>query len=119
VIAHVVLFTPRPSLTLDERRELVRDLTHALQGIPEIRRARIGQRRVLGYAYDTVGPVHFQFVVILEFDSEADLGAYLRHPAHVALGRWFHEGAEAALAQDFELVEGDGLAALTRAYTSA
>ncbi len=109
VIAHVVSFTPRATLTREERQALVGDLERALQAIPEIRRARIGRRKVLGFGYDAVGPVHFEFVLILEFDSEADLRTYLHHPAHVALGRWFHHGAEVALAEDFELADADGV----------
>jgi hypothetical protein len=112
VIAHVVLFTPRGSLSPDERRTLVADLERACAGIPSIRRARIGRRRILGVPYDNVGPVHFQFVVIMEFETEADLRSYLHHPAHVELGRWFHQGADVALAQDFEMVEAEGLRAL-------
>jgi hypothetical protein len=119
VIAHVVSFTPRASLSSGERVALVGDLERALEAIPEIRRARIGRRRVLGYAYDTVGPVHFEFIVVLEFDSEADLRAYLHHPAHVALGRWFHQGADVALAEDFQLVEAAGLRTLVADYTDA
>jgi Stress responsive A/B Barrel Domain len=117
VIAHVVLFTPRASLSPDERRALVGDLEQACQAIPSIRRASIGRRRVLGYGYDTVGPVHFEFVAVLEFESEADLNTYLRHPAHVALGRWFHQGAEIAISEDFEMVDVDGLRVLVRDYT--
>jgi hypothetical protein len=117
VIAHVVLFTPRASLSLDERRSLVADLERACQAIPAIRRARVGRRRVLGYAYDNVGPAHFEFVVVLEFESESDLHTYLHHPAHVALGRWFHQGAEVALAEDFLIVEADGLRPLVADYT--
>jgi hypothetical protein len=119
VIAHVVSFTPRASLSGEERQALVDDLERALEDIPEIRRARIGRRRALGYAYDTVGPVHFEFIVVLEFDSEADLRTYLQHPAHVALGRWFHHGAEVALAEDFQLVDPPGLRALVADYTKA
>jgi Stress responsive A/B Barrel Domain len=119
VIAHVVLFTPRASLSVEDRRNLVTDLEQALQAIPAIRRARIGRRRMFGYAYDTAGPVHFEFLVLLEFDSASDLDTYLQHPAHLALGRWFHHGAEVALAEDFELAEVTGLQALVRDYTEA
>jgi Stress responsive A/B Barrel Domain len=117
VIAHVVLFTPRASLSPEDRLRLGADLERACQGIPSIRRARIGRRRVLGYGYDTVGPVHFEFVAVLEFESEADLHTYLRHPAHIALGRWFRHGAEVAIAEDFEMVEAEGLRGLVRDYT--
>jgi hypothetical protein len=118
MIAHVVLFTPRASLSPAERRTLVEDLERACQAIPAIRRARIGRRRALGHAYDTVGPARFEFVAVLEFDSEADLGSYLQHPAHVALGRWFYQGAEVALAADFEIVEPPGLQGLVADYLS-
>ena len=37
----------------------------------------------------------------MEFDTEADLHAYLHHPAHVALGHHFNHSAEVALALDF------------------
>ena len=116
MIAHVVLFTPRASLSPAERRTLVEDLERACQHIPAIRRARIGRRRLLGYAYDTVAPAQFEFAAILEFDSEADLRSYLHHPAHIALGRWFHQGAEVALAADFEVVDADGLRPLVADY---
>jgi hypothetical protein len=118
VIAHVVLFTPKASLSADERQALVADLERACQDIPSIRRARVGRRQILGYAYDAVGPVQFEFIVVLEFDSKADLDAYLRHPAHVALGRWFHEGADVAVAEDFALVEPSGLRGLVADYIS-
>jgi len=119
VIAHVVLFTPRATLSPDERRLLVADLERACQAIPAIRRARIGRRRVLGYSYDSVGPVHFDFVAVLEFDSEGDLRTYLQHPAHAELGCWFHQGAEVAVAMDFEMVEAEGLRGLVLDSTEA
>jgi hypothetical protein len=81
MIAHVVLFTPRADLDAAAREALIGALEKACLDIPRIRRVRIGRRRVLGYAYDTISPVHFEFAAILEFDSEADLRAYLLHPA--------------------------------------
>jgi hypothetical protein len=118
VIAHVVLFTPKASLSPDQRRSLVSDLERACRDIPQIRRARIGRRRALGYAYDTAGPWHFEFVAVLEFESREELHAYLQHPSHAALGRWFHEGAELAIAHDFEMVEAGGLRTLVVDYTA-
>ena len=44
---------------------------------------------------------HFEYSAILEFDSEADLRAYLDHPAHVELGRLLFTTADAVLAYDF------------------
>jgi hypothetical protein len=112
VIAHVVLFSPRPSLTDDERTGLLGALERALTGIPAIRRARIGRRRRFGHAYDSVGPVQFEFAAVLEFDTEADLRTYLAHPVHADLGARFHATAQVAVAHDFDMVDGADLRAL-------
>jgi stress responsive alpha/beta barrel protein len=117
VIAHVVLFTPKPSLTPAERRALVADLEQACRDIPQIRRSRIGRRKRMGYAYDAVGSLHFEFLAVLEFDSRQDLDTYLQHPSHAALGRWFHHGAELAIAHDFEMVDAEGLRGIVTDYT--
>jgi len=117
VIAHIVLFTPKASVSVAERRELVANLENACRDIPQIRRARIGRRQRLGYGYEAMGPAQFDFVAILEFDSREDLHSYLQHPSHTALGRWFHVGADVALAHDFEIVDAAGLAPLVADYT--
>lgn len=106
MIAHVVLFSPRPDLPDAERRALVGALERACADIPQIRRARIGRRRVLGYEYDALSPASFEFAAVLEFDSETDLRSYLHHPAHVELGRLFRHGAQVAFAHDFDIVDG-------------
>jgi hypothetical protein len=112
MIAHVVLFTPRASLTVHEREELILALERACLDIPQIRRVRIGRRRRLGCANDTMAPVDFQFAAILEFDTEGDLRAYLDHPSHDALGQRFTTAAEVAIAHDFDIVEAAGIRTL-------
>lgn len=112
MIAHLVLFTPRVSLDSAEREGLVAALEHACRDIPSIRRVRIGRRRVLGQAYDSLSPVEFEFAAILEFDTETDLRAYLDHPAHVELGRRFRSLADVAVAHDFEIVDAAGIRAI-------
>jgi hypothetical protein len=118
MIAHVVLFTPRASLGDDEREELIAALETACRDIPQIRRVQIGRRRVLGYQYDGLAPVHFEFVVILEFDSTEDLDRYLHHPAHVTLGDHFSESSEVALALDFEIGDVSQIRAIASAASS-
>lgn len=112
MMAHVVLFTPRADLDAAAREALIGSLERACLDIPQIRRVRIGRRRVLGYAYDALSPVHFEFAAILEFDSEADLRAYLAHPAHVELGQRFTSSAAVAVAHDFEIVDAGAVRAL-------
>lgn len=112
MIAHVVLFTPRADLDAAARQALVCALERACLDIPQIRRVRVGRRRILGFAYDTISPAHFEYAAILEFDTEADLRAYLLHPAHAELGQRFTSSAAVAIAHDFEMVQPDGLRAL-------
>ena len=99
-VIHVALFTPRANLSVSEREQLTSALHDALNGIPLIRRSRVARRLRLGRLYDETSPP-FEYLVLLEFASEADLRAYLDHPAHEALGRHFYESSEAAAAWDF------------------
>jgi hypothetical protein len=108
MIAHVVLFRPKSSLSAEDRQTFVEALEHALTNIPLIKRATIGRRVTLGRLYDQQA-ADFPFAAILEFDSEADLRAYLDHPAHQALGQQFYLKADAALVFDFAAIEGTSL----------
>ena len=102
VISHVVLFRPRPTLTADQRLTLVTALGNAVEGIPQIKRASIGKRLLLNRpGYETQMAEHYEYSAILEFDSEADLRAYLDHPAHEELGKLLFASAESVLAYDF------------------
>lgn len=102
MISHVVLFRPRPTLTEEERRALVQLLQRAVDGIPTIKRSFIGKRILLNRpGYETEMAEHFEYSAIFEFDSEADLRAYLDHPSHLELGRRLFTAAEAVLAYDF------------------
>ena len=113
MISHVVLFRPRPTLTADQRLTLVTALGNAVEGIPQIKRASIGKRLLLNRpGYETQMAEHYEYSAILEFDSEADLRAYLDHPAHNELGRLLFTSAEAVLAYDFANVPVDDLSKL-------
>ena len=103
MISHIVLFTPRATLTHEQRQTLVTALRRAVEGIPQIKRATIGRRLLLNRpGYETQMAEHYEYSAILEFDSEADLRAYLDHPAHVDLGNRLFTAAEAVLAYDFK-----------------
>ena len=102
MISHVVLFRPRATLTGPEREALIAALHHAVSGIATIRHATIGKRILLNRpGYETQMAEHYEYSAILEFDSEADLRAYLDHPAHVDLGTRLFTAAEVVLAYDF------------------
>lgn len=102
MICHIVLFRPRAELTADQRQTLVNALRDAIEGIPQIKRATVGKRiRLNRPGYETQMAEHYEYSAILEFDSEADLRAYLDHPAHTGLGKLLFTSAEAVLAYDF------------------
>jgi len=102
MISHVVLFRPKATLSPDERRALIGSLERAVSGIPTIKRATIGRRVLLNRpGYETQMAQHYEYSAILEFTGEADLRAYLDHPAHVDLGRLLFTAADAVLAYDF------------------
>ncbi len=105
MLAHVVLFRPKTTLTSDDRAAFVTALQHALTNIPSIKNARIGRRVMMDRPYDKLNAQSFPFAAILEFESETDLRAYLEHPAHEMLGAQFYITSEAALVFDYELVE--------------
>jgi hypothetical protein len=102
VIAHIVLFRPRATLTSDQRHALTSALRAAVDGIPQIRRATIGTRILLNRpGYETQMAEHYEYSAILEFDTEAALREYLDHPSHNDLGTLLFTSAEAVLAYDF------------------
>jgi hypothetical protein len=103
MVAHVVLFTPRPDLPQHEREAFAAAFEHAVRTIPTVRGVRIGTRVRHGAASEDAPDAVAQFIAIIEFDRVEDVQAYLRHPAHEALGIHFHESLSAALAYDFEI----------------
>src|SRR5687767_11061699 len=110
MISHVVLFRPKATLSTDERAALITALRHAVDGIPQIKHASIGKRSLLNRpGYETQMAEHFEYSAILGFDSEADLRAYLDHPAHNDLGRLLFTSADAVLAYDFVQISTDDL----------
>jgi hypothetical protein len=120
MIAHVVLFRPKPNLGDDARAELAGAFESATRAIPSIRRARIGPRVTHGRAYESLMRVSYPYAAILEFDHLDGLKAYLDHPAHERLATLFFEAFEEALMYDFELQEGAaGLAPVSRAATAS
>jgi hypothetical protein len=108
VIAHLVLFRPRPDLSAADRRALADSLAVALREIPSIRSARIGRRVTHGRPYEALMRVDYEYAAVLEFDNLAGLKSYLDHRAHDTLATRFFESIEDGLMYDFELQEGEG-----------
>ncbi len=107
VFVHLVLFTPRPNLTSSERVALVQSFERAIQEIPSVKRARVGQRVVTGRPYEKLMKQHYDYSAILEFDNRAGFEAYLKHPVHAELSERFFSAFETALMYDYEIKQGE------------
>lgn len=110
MISHIVLFRPKANLSTAERQTLIEALEGAVAGIPSIKRARFGKRLLLNRpGYETQMAEHYEYLAIFDFETEADLRAYLDHPAHLDLGKLLFTSAEAVLAYDFAAVDPQSL----------
>jgi hypothetical protein len=109
MIAHVVLFAPKPDLADADRQKVLDALTAAASEIPSIRRFRIGRRVRHGLpGYEQAMKIDFEYVALIEFDDEAGLRAYLQHPSHSVAGAHFTASSVAALAYDYEIADAAG-----------
>jgi hypothetical protein len=91
VIAHVVLFSPKPDLSDEDRRALLDALASASSNIPSIKRFRVGKRVKHSLpGYEQLMGENYEFAVILEFDDIEGLKSYLATSS--ARRRWapFH-----------------------------
>jgi hypothetical protein len=106
MIAHVVLFSPKPELGETERRGLIQALVAAAGDIPSIRRFRVGKRVKHGRpGYEQAMRDDYEFAAIIEFDDIDGLKTYLAHPSHAVIGHHFTMSASRALAYDYAVVE--------------
>jgi Stress responsive A/B Barrel Domain len=106
MIAHVVLFEPKPDLTDADRSSLLEGLREAARDIPSVRQLRVGRRIRHGLAgYEQSMLEEYSFAAIIEFDSVDGLRSYLSHPAHERVGRHFSRSSVRAIAYDYRLVD--------------
>ena len=106
MIAHVILFRPRPDLAPDHRRAVLEAFIAAVTSAPTVRRVRMGRRVRHGRpGYEQMMREDLEYAAVIEFDDLAGLTAYLDHPAHAAAGEHFSSSGAMALAYDYEMVE--------------
>jgi len=98
-----VLFRLRPEVSLEERRALIDAWAAALNDIPMIRRARVGQRVRVGRSYESLTRLDFPYAAVLEFDDVDGLRAYLDHPTHEAMATRLFAVIADTLIYDFEM----------------
>jgi hypothetical protein len=106
VIAHLVLLTPRPELTAEQRAAAIDVLARAASDIPEIVRFKIGRRIRHGLpGYEQLPQPLFEVVLMLELQDVDALKRYLSAPAHMALGHLFATATAEAAAYDYQIVD--------------
>jgi hypothetical protein len=106
MLAHIVLFKPRPDLADADRHALEMALVSALSGIALIRGFRLGRRVKHGAGYEAAMREDLEFAAIVEFDDLDSLKAYLEHPAHKELGARFTSAVAASVICDYEMEDG-------------
>jgi hypothetical protein len=112
IVSHVVLMKPRPDLSAVDRRALVDTFEVAIREIPTVRAVRVGRRVTHSAGYEQGMPDTADYLIVIDFDDLEGLQAYLRHPAHEALGTRFNQSLSSALVYDFEVGGADSLAGL-------
>ena len=109
MIAHLVLFRPKPELSTEDRQALVNAFERAVRDIPSVRAVRVGRRLTHGAGYEQSMPDTGEYLIVIDFDDVEGLQTYLRHPAHEELGARFYQSLSSALIYDFEAGGVEGL----------
>ena len=109
MVAHIVLFRPRPDIAAAAKQAMFDALEGAAAEIPSVRRFQIGTRVTHGPQYERLMTEEYPYAAVIEFDDLSGLQAYLKHPRHQALGELFYQLLEKALAYDYEMVSPGGL----------
>jgi len=102
VITHVVAMKPRADLTARDREALIEAFEQAVREISVVRAVRVGRRVTHGAQYEQTSPDAADFLIQIDFDDLAGLQAYLRHPAHEAVGAHFNRLLVSGWVYDFE-----------------
>jgi hypothetical protein len=103
VVWHVVMMKPRADVSPRDRADFAAAFERAVREIPTVRQVHIGTRVTHGAAYESGMPDSADVLAAIEFDDVAGLQAYLRHPAHDAVGAMFGKLLSSALVYDFEV----------------
>ena len=103
MVAHIVLFRPRPDVAPAAKQAMLDALAAAAAEIPSVRRFHVGTRITHGPQYERLMTEEYPYAAVVEFDDLSGLQAYLQHPRHQALGELFYQLLEKALAYDYEM----------------
>ena len=107
MIAHVVLFNPKPSANRDLLLSCAQLLERLAREVPGVVRASVGRTVEIDAGYPReFGDTTYQNICVLEFEDKASLINYLNNPLHRDLGRLFWELCDSAAILESEKVDG-------------
>ena len=103
MIAHIVLFRPKPGLSQDQLRSFAQSVKATIEGSEGLRRGTVGKTIAIDSGYSRhLDNSTYPFAAVLEFESRDALVKYLVKPAHQALGRLFWEYCDGTVVTEFE-----------------
>ena len=79
MIKHIVMVNFKPEVSQEQQVEFGKKVPETLTQIPGTKNVTVGQ------ALDVEGKPRYSAVTLVDFDGEAQLKAYLGHPAHKAI----------------------------------
>jgi len=82
-------------------------MTAPFGAIPDVKKASIGRRVGVDLGYErSLGDSAYEYSAVIEFEDEAGLIRYLRHPLHQRLGSLFWENCNSSVISEVEFVDG-------------
>ncbi|MCC7042245.1 MAG: Dabb family protein [Acidobacteria bacterium] len=115
MIQHIVLFTPKATLTEEERRSFASTTIRTLTSSPDIARMSIGRRTRVDAGYErSFGDKTYNFAVVLDFNDRAALVRYLNSSDHAELGRLFWQNCQDTVICEVDVVDATGVDVVDR-----
>jgi hypothetical protein len=106
MIAHVVLFNPKPAASKELLLSCAKLLERLSREVPGVIRASVGRTIEIDAGYPReFGEKTYQNVCVLEFEDKASLINYLNNQLHRELGRLFWEICDSAVILETEMVD--------------
>lgn len=106
MIAHIVLFNPKSTVTDVQLLSCAQLLERLSREVPGVLRASAGRSISIDPGYlRPLGDKTYQNVCVLEFKDRSSLVAYLTHPLHRELGQLFWEICESSVILESEMVD--------------
>lgn len=106
MISHIVLFQPKSSLTIAQKRLFAQSVLNVCSSLTSIQRVSIGRRVHIDPGYErNFGGKTYEYSAVLEFETEDRLIQYLNDPLHAELGRLFWENCDETIICEAELVD--------------